>query len=241
MTEVNKDSALHSIVKESIINLIKSGEYPANTKLPTEAEFCNKYGVSRTTIRTALQQLTMEGYVYRVQGKGTFVAEKKVQQSLTSTVEQFSEQIMMQGKNPRIKVLNLKVIEATPILAEHFNKDIGDPVNRLERIRYVNETPLQYEIAYLPWNNVPGLDSEACEISLYKMLEQKYNVRISKTIEHLEIILADELLSEKLGISIGSPCFLLETFAYTEEGNVIEYSKTTYRGDRAHFVIERNY
>lgn len=69
MEEMNKDAALHSIVKESIIDMIKSGEYQPNTKLPTEAEFCNTFGVSRTTIRTALQQLTVEGYVYRVQGK----------------------------------------------------------------------------------------------------------------------------------------------------------------------------
>jgi len=241
VTEANKDSALHSIVKDSIINLINNGEYKANTKLPTEAEFCKKYGVSRTTIRTALQQLTIEGYVYRVQGKGTFVAEKKVKQSLTSTVEQFSDQIMMQGKNPRIKVLNLKVIEATPILAQYFEREVGAPVNLLERIRYVNDTPLQYEIAYLPWNSTPGLDTKACEKSLYKMLEQKYNIKINKTIEHLELTLADEIVAEKLDIPIGSPCFLLETFAYTEDGRVIEYSKTIFRGDRAHFVIERNY
>jgi len=239
--EVNKEAALHSIVKESIINMIKSGEYQSNTKLPTEAEFCKTFGVSRTTIRTALQQLTIEGYVYRIQGKGTFVAENKVKQSLTSTVEQFSEQIMMQGKNPSIKVLQLKVIEATDFLAKQFKQNLGDPVNCLERMRYVNDAPLQYEISYLPWYKVPGLDSAACEKSLYKMLETKYNIKISKTVEHLELILADDTISKKLEIAPGSPCFLLETFAFSEDEAAIEYSKTIYRGDRAHFIIERNY
>lgn len=239
--EMNKDAALHSIVKESIIDMIKSGEYQPNTKLPTEAEFCNTFGVSRTTIRTALQQLTVEGYVYRVQGKGTFVAENKIKQSLTSTVEQFSEQITLQGKAPSIKVLQLKVIEATDFLAKQFNQNIGDPVNCLERMRYVNDAPLQYEISYLPWHKAPGLDSAACEKSLYKMLETKYNIKIRKTIEHLELVLADDTISKKLEIPAGSPCFLLETFAYAEDETAIEYSKTIFRGDRAHFVIERNY
>lgn len=103
METVNKDGALHSIIKDSIIDLIKNGEYKPNTKLPTEAEFCETYKVSRTTVRTALQQLTVEGYIYRVQGRGTFVSENKVRQFLTSTVEQFSEQITMQGKTPPLK------------------------------------------------------------------------------------------------------------------------------------------
>ncbi len=66
---MNKEAALHSIVEESIIDLIKNGEYQTNTKLLTEAEFCKYIGVSRTTVRTALQQLNVEGYIYRVQGK----------------------------------------------------------------------------------------------------------------------------------------------------------------------------
>lgn len=138
---MNKEAALHSIVKESIIDLIKNGEYQTNTKLPTEAEFCKIYGVSRTTVRTALQQLNVEGYIYRVQGKGTFVSENKVKQFLTSTVEKFSEQVTMQGKNPSTKVISLKVIEANATLAKLFKQNIGDPVNKLERIRYVNDIP----------------------------------------------------------------------------------------------------
>ncbi|GKU83754.1 hypothetical protein NCCP28_31500 [Niallia sp. NCCP-28] len=85
-----------------------------------------------------------------MQGKGTFIAENKIKQSLTSTVEQFSEQIMMQRKNPSIKALHLKVIAASAFLAEQFCLKTGDPVNKLEPIRYVNNDPLQLEAAYIP-------------------------------------------------------------------------------------------
>lgn len=240
--EISREgNALHLKVKESIIQLIKSGEYKPNTQLPTEAEFCKKYNVSRTTVRTALQQLAVEGYVYRKQGKGTFVSNNKVKQILTTTVEQFSEQVAMQGKKPAIKVLSLEVIQADPFLAEAFDINENDPVNKLVRIRYVNEEPLQYEIAFLPWNKTPGLNKEACETSLYKFLESHFHLKVKKTVEHLELILADQTISNQLNIGVGSPCFSLETHAYLEDGTAIEYSKTIYRGDLVNFVIERNY
>lgn len=241
MELASEGNALHAQVKELIIQLIKSGEYQPNTQLPTEAEFCEKFKVSRTTVRTALQQLTQEGYVYRQQGKGTFVASKKVNQVLTATAEHFSQQITMQGKKASIKVLNLQVVQADSFLSETFEININDPVNKLERIRYVNDEPLQYEIAYLPWSKCPGLNQEACETSLYNLLETQFQLKIKKAVEHLEIVVADQFISEKLNIMQGDPCFSLETYAYLSDGTVIEFTKTIFRGDLAHFVIERNY
>ncbi|WP_243299546.1 GntR family transcriptional regulator [Bacillus litorisediminis] len=241
MQHANEGNALHSRVKEDILQKIKNGEYLPHTQLPTEAEFCKKYGVSRTTIRTALQQLTLEGYVYRTQGKGTFVADRKVKQTLTSTVNHFSQQLETQGKNPSIRVLNLEVIQADVFLAKFFGIKQGDPVNKLERIRFADHQPLQYEIAYLPWHKAPGLNAKECEKSLYQLLNRHFGLKIKKTIEHLELFIADQDISEKLQIKMGAPCFALETYAYLPDETPIEYSKTIFRGDRAHFVIERDY
>lgn len=240
--DVFKDShALHQQVKDAIIELINNGEYKPHAQLPTEAEFCDKYGVSRTTVRTALQQLTTEGYVYRKRGSGTFVSAQKVKQTLTSTVERFAEQITMQGKKPSIKVLDLEVIPADEYLCELLKIAEGDPVNVLERVRYVNEEPIQYEVAYLPWYKTPGLAKQGCEHSLYELLESKYDLKVSKTVETLELFIADEASAEKLHIQVNDPCFSLDTLAYISDGTIIEYSKTIFRGDLAHFIIERNY
>jgi len=240
--ELNRTGdALHFKVKESIIQLIKKGEYTPHTQLPTEAEFCDKYGVSRTTIRTALQQLQLEGYVYRKQGKGTFVSGQKVTQVLTSTVKNFTEQLTTQGKSPTTKVLGLTVIESDAFLSELFNLQKGDPVNRLERIRYADGEPLQYMISYLPWRRTPGLDAKECEKSLYKLLESQFGLKIKKTHEQLELSLADTDISEKLWVKVGAPCFSLTTNAYLSDGTLIEYSETIFRGDKANFIIEREY
>jgi GntR family transcriptional regulator len=241
MEEIKDNNALHQQVKDAIIQLINVGEYKPHSQLPTEAEFCEKYGVSRTTVRTALQQLSIEGYVYRKRGSGTFVSANKVKQILTTTVKHFTEQITMQGKKPSIKVLDLEVIPADEFLSDLLKIDEGAPVNMLERVRFVNDVPIQYEIAYLPWYKTPGLNKHACEKSLYELLATQFHLKISKTVETLELFITDSSTSEKLHINIGDPCFMLDTLAYLSDGTIIEYSKTIYRGDIAHFVIERDY
>jgi GntR family transcriptional regulator len=241
MEEFKDNHALHQQVKDAIIQLINVGEYKPHSQLPTEAEFCEKYGVSRTTVRTALQQLSMEGYLYRKRGSGTFVSANKVKQILTTTLKHFTEQITMQGKKPTIKVLDLEVIPADEYLSDLLKIDEGEPVNMLERVRYVNDDPIQYEIAYLPWYKTPGLNKLACEKSLYELLATQFQLKISKTVETLELFITDSVTAEKLQINIGDPCFMLDTLAYLSDGTIIEYSKTIYRGDLAHFVIERNY
>lgn len=111
-------SSMHQQIKEEIIQKIESGDYEPQSKLPTEAAFCDAFGVSRTTVRAALQQLTQEGYVIRRQGQGTFVAEPKIRTNLSQTITSFNEQVASQGKKPTIKVLSLQVVAADEQLAE---------------------------------------------------------------------------------------------------------------------------
>ncbi|WP_282033236.1 GntR family transcriptional regulator [Metabacillus indicus] len=237
----NESKPLHEKVKDDIVQLIAEEKYKPNSLLPTEADFCEKFGVSRTTIRAALQQLTIEGYIYRVQGRGTFVSDNKVKQTLSSTSFNFSEQMKLQGKKASIKALSLQVIPSDEFLADLFQMNEGDPINKLERIRYVNDEPLQYEIACLPWFKTPGLKRELTEKSLYQLLETQFHLTIKKTVEQLEITLADEKTASKLDIPVHTPCISITTITYLENDVPIEYSKAIFRGDKANFVIERQY
>lgn len=222
--------------------MINKGELLPNTQLPTEAELCNRYNVSRTTVRNALQQLTAEGYIYRIQGRGTFVSNNKVKQTLTHTkAGNYREQLKLQGKKPSIHVLQLTVIPADMFLQNILHINEKQPVNKLERIRYADEVPLQYEISYLPWHLTPGLNREACEDSLYNLLQSQFDLSISRTEEHIHIVTADKKIAEKLNTKAGTPCFEIETFAFLENETIIEYSKAYFHGERASFIIERNY
>src|SRR5690625_1459625 len=107
--------ALYSLVKDKIIELIDSNNFTVGEQLPTETEFCKIFDVSRTTIRISLHQLELEGRIYRLQGKGTFVAESKVIQSLSNSDKGFAQQMIAQGIQPKAEVISLVVVPATKL------------------------------------------------------------------------------------------------------------------------------
>lgn len=238
---MKKNQSLHAHIKNELLSRIKSNQYKKGEKIPTELELCEQFNVSRTTVRAALNQLTLEGYLERVQGRGTFVADKKINQTLTQTVKRYVDQIEVQGKTAEIILVNLSVIPATEIIQKHLDVALNDPIQRIERIRKANNAPTQYEISYIPWKIAPGINQLHAETSLYLSLEKDYNVFLKKTTEFVEIVLADETTSDYLDCELGSPCFYIETIAEDKDGEKIEYSQSYFRGDRTNFVIERYY
>ncbi|WP_017548336.1 GntR family transcriptional regulator [Salinicoccus carnicancri] len=238
---MDKNQSLHACIKDDLLNQIKSGDFQKGEKIPTELELCQTYEVSRTTVRSALHQLTLEGHLVRKQGKGTFVAEKKVNQTLSPTMDSFNEQVTTQGKKPDISLIDIKVIPAEERLAQSLTVSPNDPIQRIERKRYVNEEPTQYEISYIPWTIAPGVTKNHAETSLFEALAEEFNVSIHKTTEHIEITLADEQVSSILQCEPGHPCFYIETITEDKEGRKVEFSRSYFRGDKTNFTIERNY
>lgn len=238
---MRKGKALHVFIKEEILSRIKSREYSEGSQIPTESELCTEFNVSRTTVRTALTQLTLEGNLVRKQGKGTYVAEPKIKQTLSHTIKRYRDQVSVQGKKAQISLLEMKVVPANELLQTTLQIEKDAPVQHIERIRSANGEPTQYEIAYIPWNIAPGITREQAETSLYVSLKEDHDNPIAKTIENMEIVLSDERISKHLECEEGTPCFYLETFAEGKDGNLIEYSKAYFRGDKTNFMIERLY
>src|SRR5699024_6658294 len=147
---MDRNISLHAYIKEELLNRMKSNEYKKGDKIPTEHELCEHFDVSRTTIRTALNQLTIEGYLVRKQGKGTFVADQKVRQTLTQTVKKYGDQIAIQGKRAEIRLVDIQVIPANELIQQQLGVPLQSPVQQIERVRFANEEPTQYEIAYIP-------------------------------------------------------------------------------------------
>src|SRR5699024_2575943 len=111
---------------------------------------------------------------------------------------------------------------------------------RIERVRFANGEPTQYEIAYIPWDVEPGITKNHAETSLYESLENDFEIKITQTTEKVEIILADEKLQEYIYVEKDVPCFYIETIAENGDGR-IEFSKSYFRGDKTSFLIERQY
>ncbi|QVY59686.1 GntR family transcriptional regulator [Cytobacillus gottheilii] len=238
---MEKNQSLHAFVKEELMNQIKSNKYKHGEQFPTEYKLCKEFDVSRTTIRAALQQLTQEGYLVRHQGKGTFVADPKVSQSLTQTVKKYSDQVAMQGKQATTHLISIQVIPANEFLQNILEVSANAPIQRIERTRGANGEPTQYQISYIPWEVAPGITKEHAESSLYTSLKQQFSVRIAKTTENVEITLADERTSNYLKCKRDLPCFYLETIALDTSGRRVEFSRSYFRGDKTNFIIERNY
>lgn len=237
--EQKHGEALYTTIKLKIIELIKSGKYKNNEQLPTESEFCEQYHVSRTTVRLALQQLELEGYVNRIQGKGTFVSMDKIQTPYTQKIRSFAEQ--MEGRNSKSEVLSLDVIPADPAIASILEISEKDPVIKLIRLRYADSEPIQYHTSYIPWQVAPGMSAEDCKESLFEILRTKFDVSISHGQESIEPILSDEMVSKYLNIPVGSPTFLTESKTFDNKNQTIEYAQIITRGDRTKFVVEQTY
>ncbi|NRF94503.1 GntR family transcriptional regulator [Paenibacillus frigoriresistens] len=239
MMETKQGTSLYLIVKEKLLQLIKSGMYKIGDQMPTESELCKEYDVSRTTIRQALQQLELEGHIRRIQGKGTFIAKPKISESLTLNILTFVEQMKNLGVSSQSKVLELILIPADCTLAETLNIEEKDPVIKLVRLRNADSEPLQYVTSYLPWRVAPGLISDDITGSLFTLLSTKYEVKIHRSVESIEPILIDELVSGFLEVPVGSPSFSLESMTYNDKDQPIEYSLSIVRGDRFKFTMER--
>jgi GntR family transcriptional regulator len=234
-------TALYYSIKEKINERIDQGFYPVGGQLPSETALCLEFEVSRTTIRLALQQLEQEGRIYKVQGKGTFVAQPKIQETLTLTIKSFSDQMKSMGLQSHSKVLSIETIPATIFLANSLDIQLNDPVFKLVRLRFADQKPYQYSTSFVPWKVAPDLNHDDCSSSLFELLITKYRVKFLKSIESIEPVIPALPISKLLGIPKNTPSFQSESLTYSTEMVPIEYSSTIVRGDFAKFVTERYY
>lgn len=204
---------------------------PPGTPLPTERALAEQFGTSRTTVRQALAELVVEGRLERVQGSGTFVAEPKLMhvRQLTS----FSQDLT--GQQPNSVVLSLEYAPATKAVADKLGVRVGSRVHRLERLRCLAEEPLAHETAYLP-GKLPRLRDELDRRgSLYQTLREAYGIHITAAEDDVETALASPVEAELLGVDVGLPLLLVHRTAWDQHGNVVEWTRSVFRGDRFRF------
>jgi len=237
MTKRTKNS-LYFNIKEQLLKQIQSGIYAVGQKLPTEADLCEIYSASRTTIRLALSELENQGILERTQGRGTFVKRKELQLIQTRS---FTEDVLTQGKQPTSKILEAKVIPADALLNEFLHVPLNTPINQLLRVRFADNEPLLYERTYIAWTLAPGLVNDYTSGSLFAFLEEKYNLKAHRSVEQLKPILADKTDRKLLGIKEGSPCLQVKTFTYLADNTPLEYSFGVFRGDFPSYTIERHF
>lgn len=220
------------LLKTELLAMI-SGLQPG-TLIPTERSLAEEHRTSRTTVRQAISELVAEGKLGRIQGHGTFVAPPKMThvRQLTS----FSDDAKSQGLRPDSRVVALDVIPADKDAADSLGLRPGDPVTRLERIRLIEGEPLAHEVAFLP-GPLPELGGHLARTgSLYAVLAGVYGRQLAEVEDTVETALAGPVEVRLLGIEMGAPLMVVHRMARDSSGSPVEWTRSTFRGDRFRFV-----
>jgi GntR family transcriptional regulator len=199
--------------------------------VPSERALAERYDVARMTVRQGLDRLESKGLIYRVQGRGTFVAKPKITQSEALT--SFTEDMRARGMEPGSTVLSQEIAAAHEIPARELGIDPGTPVVVIERIRTADGEPIAYERAYLPAERFAGLeDADLTDGSMYELLQKRWGVRLHDARQRVSAVTVDDAEAELLHIRAGGPAFLFQRTTHDSTGAVVEYVRSLYRGDR---------
>jgi len=214
------------------------GSMFSHEKLPSERELEKRYGVSRITVRLALQELEKEGYIYRRHGKGTFVADLSKSAADLAGSYSFTEQMKALGRKPETIVLSFEQIEAKKKIAQALNISLGESVFEIKRLRLANKEPLMLETSFLPVQPFLSLTKEQMENKpLYDIFFDDFNQKIRLADEEFYASIASKEEAESLQVAIGAPVLHLVRCTYNIKNEVIEYTLSVARADQFHYKI----
>jgi GntR family transcriptional regulator len=199
--------------------------------LPSEHELCERYGITRTTVRHALDILEREGRIYRQRGKGTFVAVRHLQQNITELVST-TEDMRRRGWVVVTRVLSLERVAATDKIRSALELEAGQQVYKLTRLRVTGDDPISLQTSYLPVQLCPNLEDNDLAESLYRLLESRYSLLLWTAREVLRARRATRAEARLLSISAGEPVLYAERVTYVASSQAIEYLEAVWRGDR---------
>lgn len=226
---------LYYQLKCGLMKAIETGEWQPDQQLPNELQLAEQYGISKITVRQALQGLADIGYIRREHGRGTFVCKLKLDQGpreLTS----FSEEIRRHRLTPTSKVIESKVQKAEGRVAEALG---CNQVFLLKRLRLADGESMGVQTAHLPLALVTGLaEVKLDNVSLYQILQRRYGLHPARARETYFAVKAKPSIARLLGIASGSPVFEVERVTYLANGKPFEFVQSYMRGDRYNVILE---
>ncbi|MEW6508049.1 MAG: GntR family transcriptional regulator [Bacteroidota bacterium] len=239
--EIDRKSALplYYQLKEIIKEEIDIGRYKPDARIPSENELAEMLKISRNTAKQAIADLVAEGMLYRVQGKGTFVAEKKVFKGLTDAYS-FSAEFKSNGMNFTTKVIVAEEIFESKTALEYLKLKESTELYRIQRLRLMNDIPVALQTSYIPKFFCPDLlKHDLSNNSLFDILKEHYHLKFSYFTENLTCVKADQYSADLLKVKKGSPLFLVTRKTFTKNDEIIEVARSFMPGDRCEFSFVR--
>ena len=205
--------------------------------IPSERQLSADLGVSRLTLRAALDELAREGYLVRRRGSGTFVSEPKIAQELTMT--SFTEDMRRRGMEPGSRTLSLATVPAGARLGRFLHVSPSERIVVAKRLRLADHETMAIETLHVREALVPGLTARDLEgKSFYELLRERYGIVIAGGAQTIEPTVTNEEESEVLGVPLHSPAFLFERVTHSEQNEIVEFVHSIYRGDRYRLVTD---
>jgi len=234
-TEESKQYPKYYVVKGHLADML--AHLGPGQALPPERALAESFTTSRTTIRQALRELTIEGRLVRMHGRGTFAALPKMAQPLQLT--SYTEDMRRQGLVSRSQLLSVGQVSADEELAWRLAIRPRARVLRIERLRMAGEEPMAIETTHLDAARFPGLAKRLGNSeSLYALLASEYDVHLAEAEETIETVPAPPKEAQLLDTTVGYPMLLLSRHSRDTSGRPVEFALSFYRGDRYKFVAQ---
>ena len=232
LLDKNSPVPLYYQLRTELEQRIKRGDWKPHQQLPTEDELGEVYAVSKATVRQALRELAQEGLVRREQGRGTFVAETKIQFG-PRRLASFTEEMRDFGMPSSSKVLDQGIVKADGALAAKLNLAEGSDVYRIERLRVAGDEPMGLQTVHVPAHLAPGLlETDFAVSSLYETLEKRYGLVPDHAAQTHFALALDVRQAELLQVPNGSPALGGERLTFLAGGKPLELTLSLMRGDR---------
>jgi GntR family transcriptional regulator len=230
---------LHHQVYLDLRAALDTGEWRPGDLLPPERQLAGRYGCSLITVRRALSELTREGRLERVRGRGTTVLRPRIERDFAGTMS-FTEEMQDRGLDPETRLIASRPESAGEVVAAALQIEPGAPTLYVERLRAADGEPLLLEQVHLPAERFPGLLASDLEHgSLYDLLTARYGTHIVRARESLEPVLLRAREARLLAQRPRTPALQIEGIAYGGDGIPVEFARSYVRGDRTRYYIER--
>lgn len=221
---------------EKIECYIIKNKLEPHSKIPSERDMCKMWDFNRTTLRSAIQRLVVEGKLYQKKGSGTYVAQPKLIRNLQD-LRALSTLVKNNGQTLTNKVLSVDIIESNKQITQKLHLPLGHKVYVLTRLRSIDGEPVTIENCFMDYGRFSSFsEHDFTNESLYSVIENEYNIQIMQGEERLGIAYATNYEAELLGLDVGQAVFYLTGVSYDGQGEPVEYFKSIVRADKIRFA-----
>ncbi|MGM9487572.1 GntR family transcriptional regulator [Ideonella sp. YS5] len=231
---------LHTQIREDLRSQITRGVFAPRQRLDSESQLMQRYGVSRITVRQALQTLEQQGLIVKVAGKGSFVAPERPSQDLTR-LQGLAEAMAPQGHEIRNRVLAVRHESADATIAQRLGLALGERVVYLRRVRLVDGVPLSLDLTWLPAAQGELIArGDLVRRDVFVMLEQDLGITLGHADLSIDAVAAEAEVADELGVGPGEALLRIERLTHTASGRPIDWETLYCRADRYRWRLRLN-